>query len=135
MCVLAHESAGLPPVAALDSTSILLAEEIRKSLKSPGDEVIDTIFFNFPTAFAGLVLGYFLVEYAKKTQERLDTAALNIVLEDYFTFIAVPGFCLLFVLAANFGVLGGASGLFAKALLDGWNVFANLLLPGAILKY
>ena len=125
----------MPPIAALDSTSILLAEEIRKSLKSPGDEIIDTIFLNFPTAFAGLVLGYFVVEYAKKTQERLDVAALNIVLEDYFVFVAVPAFCLAFVVAANVGILGGASGIFAKALLDGWNVFANVALPGALLKY
>lgn len=125
----------MPPIAALDSTSILLAEEIRKSLKSPGDEIIDTIFINFPTAFAGLVLGFFVVEYAKKTQERLDVAALNIVLEDYFVFVAVPAVCLAFVVAANVGILGGASGILAKGLLDGWNVFANVALPGALLKY
>ena len=33
------------------------------------------------------------------------------------------------------GVLGSISGISAKALLDAWNVFANVALPGAILKY
>ena len=32
-------------------------------------------------------------------------------------------------------VLGAGSGILAKGLLDGWNVIANVLLPGAILKY
>lgn len=28
-----------------------------------------------------------------------------------------------------------ASGVLAKGLMDGWNLFANVLLPGAVLKY
>ena len=39
------------------------------------------------------------------------------------------------VACSELGVINFLSGTFAKALLDGWNVFANAALPGAILKY
>ena len=123
-------------MAGIDaSTALLAAEEIRKSLKSPGDEILDDVFSNFPTAFTGAVLAFFVVEYAKRLQGRVNIAALDVIFKDYFVFIAIPTFTLLFVVAANLGVLSGASGLLAKGLLDGWNVFATAALPGAILKY
>lgn len=39
------------------------------------------------------------------------------------------------VACSELGVINFFSGTLAKALLDGWNVFANAALPGAILKY
>ena len=123
-------------MAGIDaSTALLAAEELRKTLKSPGDELIDEIFINFPTALTGAVLAFFVVEYAKKLQGRMNISALDVIFKDYFVFIAVPAFTALFVVAANLGVLNGASGILAKGLLDGWNVFATAALPGAILKY
>lgn len=50
-------------------------------------------------------------------------------------FVAVPAFAIAIAGAGKLGVLGAGSGVLAKALLDGWNVIANVLLPGAILKY
>jgi len=117
------------PVAAIESATTLLAR------KSEADELIEEIFITFPVVFAGLLLGFFIVEYVKKQQERLDIEALNIVFEDYFVFAAVPAFTLAFVAASKVGILGTGSGLLAKGLLDGWNVFAGVALPGALLKY
>merc|ERR1712113_1115114 len=59
----------------------------------------------------------------------------GIIFKDYFVFLAVPTFAVLFVLAGKLGVLSTGSGILAKVALDGWNVFAGLLLPGAVLKY
>ena len=50
-------------------------------------------------------------------------------------FVVIPGVAVVFTAAGKFGVLNAISGIGAKALLDGWNVFANIALPGAILKY
>jgi len=81
-----------------------------------------------------LLLGFFAVQYAKSFE--LDgEGVLGVIFEDYFLFVAVPLFAILFVVAGKIGVLGTGSGVLAKAALDAWNVFAGLLLPGAILKY
>lgn len=50
-------------------------------------------------------------------------------------FLVVPGVAVAFAALGKFGILGAGSGALAKGLLDGWNVFANVALPGAILKY
>jgi len=98
--------------------------------KSEADELLEEIFGTFPTAFTGLCLGAFAVEYAKnlKPAEIEDLPAA-------VTYAVVPGVAIAFVVLAKVGVVGTVSGLFAKALLDGWNLFAGLVLPGALLKY
>jgi len=53
----------------------------------------------------------------------------------YIPLLICPVFAGFFVLLGNSGILGAGAGLFFKTLLDLWNVFANLALKGALLKY
>jgi hypothetical protein len=56
--------------------------------------------------------------------------------EEYLYLAFIPLFAAAFILLQNnFGFLGATAGTVAKASLDAWNVFANAVLKGAILKY
>lgn len=111
-------------MSALADTSMLLA-------KSEADELIDEVFLTFPTIFTGLVLGSFIDQYIKQSE-----FGESVVESGFPTQLAiVPGFTIAFVALSKLGVLGSISGIVAKVSLDGWNIFANVLLPGAILKY
>lgn len=102
--------------------------------KSEADELIEEVFINLPVAFVGLLLAFFVLEYAKALKLESD-GVLGVIFKDYFIFLLAPLFSVGFVVAGKVGVLGAGSGVLAKVALDGWNVFASLLLPGAILKY
>ena len=76
------------------------------------------------------------VQYVK-TSEPLQALSQG-KLEDLplpLEFFVVPAVGVGFAIAGKVGILGAVSGIAAKASLDGWNVFANIALPGAILKY
>mmetsp|Transcript_6616 Transcript_6616/g.15346 ORF Transcript_6616/g.15346 Transcript_6616/m.15346 type:complete len:172 (-) Transcript_6616:236-751(-) len=113
--------------AALVSSTMALA-------KTEADELLEEVFINLPTAVVGLLLAFFVVQYVKSFEPDSD-GVLGILFKDYFLFLAAPIFSVLFVLAGKLGLLGAVSGALAKVSLDGWNVFANIALPGAILKY
>jgi len=107
--------------------TLMIAEEIRKTLKSEGDEVLEEIFINFPTAFAGFVITGFALQYAKELADiELPLPAQG---------AAVVGGGAAFVFLGKVGGLGGAAGILAKVSFDAWNLFAGLVLPGALLKY
>ena len=72
--------------------------------------------------------GAFAVQYVKK-------AAVDIDIPSFAVFAAIPLAAVLFVGAGELGILNQVSGVLAKGLLDGWNLFAVPVLPGAILKY
>merc|ERR1712087_922795 len=133
--------AGAPITSLLNeiSADLLLAKSDAAMLasttllaKSEADELIEEIFINLPTAVVGFVLAFSVIQYAKSF-ELDDGGVFGIIFKDYFVFLAVPTFAVLFVLAGKLGVLSTGSGILAKVALDGWNVFAGLLLPGAVL--
>jgi hypothetical protein len=99
--------------------------------KSEADELLDEFFIVFPLAFCGLIFGYAAKETAK--------SALDVEFpegsEGVVTIVACLGGAVFLVLLGNSGFLGAVSGVAAKALLDGWNLIANAVLKGAILKY
>jgi len=101
--------------SVLDAPTLLLA-------KSEADLLLDEVFTRIPLAVGGGVLGVFVGAAAKDT------------VGDASKF-AAPAFAVLFLLGNEAGLLGSASGLLAKVSLDAWNVFAGLVLKGAILKY
>jgi hypothetical protein len=99
--------------------------------KSQGDELLEQVFSSFPLAFVGLVFGYAALETAKGVLEvEFPEGSEGLVLA-----AACFGGAAFFVLLGNSGLLGGVAGVGAKALLDGWNVIAGVVLKGAILKY
>lgn len=108
-----------------------LAEELRKTLKSEGDEFLEEIFGLFPIIVGGGALAAFGVEYVKNLKvldaELTDNQVVQLAV--------VSGGAVAFVVLTKTGILGTVTGLSAKLLLDGWNVIANLVLKGAILKY
>ena len=155
-------AAGMASVAS----SVLLA-------KSEGDELLEEIFLQFPLAFFGLVLGFFVREYVKNLkplqfdynelpQELVlappdlpvvrngPTITLNKPelpevglpslpdLGEYaelLSYALIPAVAVGFVAAGDAGILNTLSGVAMKAGFDGWNVFAGVFLPGALLKY
>merc|ERR1740138_2014917 len=142
---LASRAAGIPPIVQpsmlIDSTSVdlLSASDVFSTTasllaKTKGDEIIEEFFF-FPTALTGLVLAFFVVEYVKTAKPLESVSEALEGLPVPFEFLVVPGVAIAFAAAGKFGVLGAVSGVVAKGSLDGWNVFANVALPGAILKY
>ena len=90
--------------------------------KSEADELLEEIFISVPIIVSGGIVGY-IASYPLE-EELGDIAKL-----------AVPGAAVFFLVAAKFGILGSAAGFLAKFSLDAWNVFANVALKGAILKY
>jgi len=108
----------------LDGVSTLLAEGVRKGLKSEGDELLEELFISFPLFFGGGVLGYIVGQGAKDQlpDEKLAAAVAPLV-------------AVVFVVGGKTGALGAASGILAKVSFDAWNLFAGLVLPGALLKY
>jgi hypothetical protein len=111
---------------AIQATTEVLA-------KSKADETLDDIFAAFPIAFTGLVLGgYFLVVGKKSLQSILPE---DLELPEYAALAFIPIFSFGFVIASKAGVLNFLAGTLAKGMLDGWNVFASVALPGALLKY
>jgi len=120
---------GIPPAMASlpaveTATSVLLA-------KSQADELLDEVFINFPLFFVGLIFGYAALETAK--------SQLDVELPEGSEGVVTAGACLggagFFLILGNSGILGAASGILAKALLDGWNIIASAVLKGALLKY
>ena len=115
--------------SALDMATQLIAK------KNDTDELLEEILLAFPTLFSGLVVGAFVLQYIKKSDL---TSSVGELLDDFpvpIELFAVPVFAVLFAAAGKFGLLGAISGIVAKTSLDGWNVFANVALKGAILKY
>ena len=123
--VLSPYVAGAPiQPAVFAATSELLA-------KSEADELLEEFFINFPTLFTGICLAYFIVQYVQNSQ-------LNSLVPELpfpFEFFVIPTFVIFFTLAGKFGLLGAIGGFVAKTTLDVWDVFAGVVLPGAILKY
>jgi len=117
---------GIPP------STFLLAEELRKSFKSEGDELLEEIFAAFPLVFGGAVFGAFVVQYIRSIEPLEE---VDLLFEDYFFFVGIATVTLAVVLAGQTGALGAASGIVAKVALDAWNLFAGVVLPGALLKY
>ena len=122
----------LPPTVAngmlsVDISSIMLAEEIRKTIKSEGDEILEEIFINFPTFFSGGVFAIFALNYFREV--------LEVDLPTPVAAAGVFGGGVTMVVLSQLGVLNFLSGFVAKVALDGWNLFANVALPGALLKY
>ena len=108
--------ASMPMAPFINGASLLIA-------KSEGDEALEEVFLNFPLIMTGAVLGGFVVQYAKANDVELPATAV------------VPAVAVATVVASKTGVLSFASGLLAKTALDIWNLFAGLVLQGAILKY
>ena len=126
-------STGAPTPAelsfAIDTTTQLLAA------KKPGDELVDEIFLQFPTVFTGIVFAFFVTQYIQTAKPTEAVAELLKDLPVPWEILAVPVIAVGFAVLGKIGVLGAISGVVAKGSLDGWNVFANVALPGAILKY
>ena len=114
----------LTPPFAFAEAAPLVNDAIMLLAKSQGDEILEEVFINFPLFFSGGVLGFFAGQVAIKNgfDETLAKAA-------------IPAFAVICLVGGNTGVLQTGSGLLAKVSFDAWNLFAGLLLPGAILKY
>lgn len=114
----------LASLQTIDATSVLLA-------KSQADEFLEDFLISFPVLVCGTVVGYAALQFALSTFEaELPEGKENIVIA-----VACLGGSVFLLGLSNAGVLTGAAGIFAKLLLDGWNVIANAVLKGAILKY
>jgi len=115
-------------------SSMNIAETVRKSIKSEGDELLEELFVFFPVVIAGGALTAFALEYIKNFEgkELLPEALTE---NQFFALIAVSVGAGGFVVLTKTGVLSFLAGALAKGLLDGWNLFANLALKGALLKY
>lgn len=111
-------------IATFDVPTALLA-------KSEADELLDDILISFPLVVVGAVFGYAAVQTAQSTLE----VEVPEGSEGVIVLVACVAGAALFVIASNTGLFGGVAGILAKALLDGWNVIANAVLKGAILKY
>jgi len=105
----------LPEVQPLLDASMLLA-------KSEADELLEEVFMSVPLLVGGGIVG-FIASYPLE-EELGDNAKL-----------AVPATAVFFLAAAKLGILGTAAGFLAKFSLDAWNLFANVALKGAVLKY
>lgn len=114
------------PLPVIEATTQVLA-------KSEADEVLDELFTAFPIAFTGLVLGGFVLVTSKDTIKSLLPENLDI--PDAALLVVLPLSSIGLVVLAKTGVIGGAAGILAKAALDAWNTFAQVALPGALLKY
>jgi hypothetical protein len=99
--------------------------------KSEADELLGDIFLSFPLAVVGAVFGYAALQTAKSVLEvEFPEGSETVVV-----IVAAVGGAAFLILLSNVGFLGGVAGVLAKALLDGWNVIANAVLKGALLKY
>ena len=90
--------------------------------KSEADELLEEVFMSIPLLVGGGIVG-FIASYPLE-EELGDNAKL-----------AVPATAVFFLAAAKLGILGTAAGFLAKFSLDAWNLFANVALKGAVLKY
>lgn len=135
-------------IAEIDLPTVLLA-------KSEADEVIEEVFLAFPIIVAGGLTSAFVVQYIKNLKPLSEDGLLTKLASDaplpelpelpnidlpepvteYGSLVAVPAFTVVFFLAAKAGFLGTFAGLAAKTSFDAWNIFAQIVLPGAILKY
>ena len=114
------------------------------AMKSGTEELLEEFFLNFPTIISGTVFAFFVVQYVQNLKPLktelpgnlpLPVLPTSAELPDYWQLVAVPSIAVGIVILGKVGFLGWASGVLAKGMLDGWNVFANAALPGAILKY
>jgi len=137
----AHPSLAVRPTPAASSAKMLepamvsadIVEPMHTSLllaKSAGDEVISEVILSLPTFITGGILAAFAIQYVK-AQELADLDDLPAPAQLGAVAVGGAGF----VVLAKAGVLGAVAGFLAKALLDGWNLFAKVVLPGALLKY
>jgi len=98
---------------------------------SEADEKIADFFILFPFMVVGSLFGYVAL---KAAQDNFDVD-LPEGAEVPATAAACIGGATVLVLVTKAGILGSLAGLLAKTLLDAWNLFAGLVLKGAILKY
>jgi len=109
------------------------AEEYKWNIqtKSDADLALEEFVIFFPLMVTGAVFGYAALETAK--------SQLEVEIPEGTEGVVTAAFCLggagFFLILGNSGILGAASGILAKALLDGWNVIASAVLKGALLKY
>jgi hypothetical protein len=108
----------------VDATTVLVA-------KSEADMLLDDTFAAFPLAVVGAIFGYAALGAAQSTLE----VEIPEGKEGPVILVACIGGAAFLVIASNVGILNFFSGVLAKGLLDGWNVIANAVLKGAILKY
>jgi hypothetical protein len=85
--------------------------------------------------FTGLCFGFFVVQYLESAKPLESVAEALKGLPFPYEFFVIPVVAIAFAGAGKIGALNAVSGVLAKGLLDGWNLFANVVLPGAILKY
>jgi len=108
------------------------------SAPSPfADEILDELLVFFPVFIGGGAIAAFVVEYIKRLAAAGAPEFLPEGLTDnqFFTLAAVLLGSGVFIVITKIGILGTATGLFAKTSLDIWNLFAGVVLKGAILKY
>jgi hypothetical protein len=111
----------------------MLTAEYQWNIQTKSDLEIafEDLVIVFPLIVTGAVLGYAALETAKDTFEvELPEGSEGLVYA-----AACLGGSLALVVLTKIGVIGGLMGALAKALLDGWNLFAGVVLKGAILKY
>lgn len=101
-------------VHSLADTTMLLA-------KSGADDIIEEVFINLPLVVAGGVIAYI--------------GAAGYLEDDDVAKLAAPAGAILFLALGKAGILGVAAGILAKVSLDAWNVFAGVVLKGALLIY
>jgi len=122
-----------PQTAVMDAHLPAIYQTTEILAKSKTDETLDDLFAAFPVFFTGLVLGGFVLISAGKAVK--DILPEDLEIPEYAALAFIPLFSFTFVAAAKTGLLGAFAGAFAKAGLDAWNVFAQVALPGALLKY
>ena len=122
---------------SLPSSMNVAAAALRKSLKSEGDEILDELLVFFPVFMGGGSITAFVVEYIKRLAAAGAPEFLPEGLTDnqFFALAAVVLGSGFFVVLTKTGILATATGLLAKTSLDIWNLFAGVVLKGAILKY
>jgi hypothetical protein len=117
----------------ITSLPTMLTAEYQWNIQTKSDLEIafEDLVIVFPLIVTGAVLGYAALETAKDTFEvELPEGSEGLVYA-----AACLGGSLALVVLTKIGVIGGLMGALAKALLDGWNLFAGVVLKGAILKY
>lgn len=109
--------------------------------KDGATELLEEIFINFPIIVTGLAFGLFITQYLKLASPWISELGQGDVVGKLselpfpWEALVIPAFAVAFFALGKAGVLGTVSGLTAKLILDGWNVIANVILKGAILKY
>lgn len=138
-------------------TYLLAAEQIRKSLKSEGDELLDEFVSLFPIIFVVTLFGAFAFQYVKKqvTELELDVSLPELPDDSglllLYAFWASPALIIGSVFAKDAGVpvpspeavlspvtgtISLGAGLLAKTSMDAWNLVAPVIgLGDAALKY